>query len=1335
MHAFPRPRRFAAALAAATCLIGASFPFTPLRAADALEAGFDRPPNAARPRTFWHWMNGNVTREGITLDLEAMHRIGMGGAFIFDGSTYLPPGPVGYLDPKWRALVTHAISEGNRLGMDVGIHNAPGWSSSGGPWIHPEQAMQQLVWTETTVAGGSRQEITLPHPQTTRAFYRDAFVVAFPALQGETVRYEDALVRVTAGGQEIPKGALSDGSFTTQTVLKAGQPLVIELKDPIDLYGLRVQPSPDGRFAKLQVEGSIDGQEFHPICTVTDGGRHGIVAPSARTFAPVRVRFIRAVSAGSCAIAEFVLERAPRLPEWPAKANFDYRTGGQFTLSAEVGSLAQIAPGSVIDLTSHLQGDRLVWDAPPGIWTILRIGHTPTGKENVAASAAGRGLECDKLSAAATELHFNTVEVRVQADAKAAGVAGPRSLMIDSYEAGMQNWTENMPAEFQQRAGYSIIPYLPALFGRIVGNAGISERFLYDFRRAQADMMAEYYYGRMQSLATQHGMTFYVEGYGVANFDELRIAGLPDVPETEFWVRTPWTPNRTVKMVSSAAHVYGKPVVASESFTGEAQTSRWLEYPYSMKTLGDEMFALGMNQIVFHRYAQQPHPTAVPGMTMGPYGIAFERTNTWYDHAKPWIQYLTRVDFMLRQGTYEADVLYYTGERAPDPSQMAQPVVPFGYTYDLVNTDVLLHRITVRDGVFMLPGGARYRLLALPPEMRAMDPALAARLREWTRAGAAILGTRPSFSPSLAGFPASEQAMLRDADAVWGEARHVFTNQSIGQTLQHLRLEPDFAFSGSQSDDAVTWQHRRLSDGDLYFVSNRQRRVLEVTASFRGMAERQAEIWRPESGEKATAALQGKQGDRALVALHFEPAESVFVLFRRSAPTGFAQLTRNGESVAALRATTPAAPDVSGDFTMAIWVKPDTDLRVMPTESTHGRVDETGKFYAIPADPGDLRFGAGHATAGLAVGRNGIFVVERSNDASPAVLVATQPVSGWTHVAVVYRSGKPRLYVDGKLVREGLSSGAHIHSGIGAPIPPENYVLHFPGIEAVMKSAGEPIPPSRGEVYYFEGNSAQPTTFPRALTDTEIANLAAQGVPAPDLPTVTGLAREANGRVKALAWAAGQYAIDGGKAVAADVPAPITVTGPWHVAFQPGRGAPAAIDLPELASLHLSADFGVRYFSGTATYSHALNVPAADLTPGRRVILQLGRVEVLAEVRINGQPVGATWKEPYQLDVTEAVHAGANTLEVSVTNLWPNRLIGDEHLPEESDFHLHDERGVEANGVTRLPDWYLQGEPKPPGGRVTFATWRFYTKDEPLLASGLLGPVRLLNPVWIQLKR
>jgi hypothetical protein len=187
------------------------------------------------------------------------------------------------------------------------------------------------------------------------------------------------------------------------------------------------------------------------------------------------------------------------------------------------------------------------------------------------------------------------------------------------------------------------------------------------------------------------------------------------------------------------------------------------------------------------------------------------------------------------------------------------------------------------------------------------------------------------------------------------------------------------------------------------------------------------------------------------------------------------------------------------------------------------------------------------------------------------------------------------------------------------------------------------------------------------------------------------------------------------------------------VAFESGRGAPDSIRLPALQSLHLHADAGVKYFSGNATYTHALDVPTGWLASDRRVVLDLGRVEVIAEVWINGRKAGAMWKEPYRLDVTDAVRAGTNQLQVRVATLWPNRLIGDEQLPAENTYGIRDEQGNDPHGILQLPAWYRDGQPKPPGGRTTFTAWKFYDKDEPLVAAGLLGPVRLFNPVRITL--
>jgi len=293
--------------------------------------------------------------------------------------------------------------------------------------------------------------------------------------------------------------------------------------------------------------------------------------------------------------------------------------------------------------------------------------------------------------------------------------------------------------------------------------------------------------------------------------------------------------------------------------------------------------------------------------------------------------------------------------------------------------------------------------------------------------------------------------------------------------------------------------------------------------------------------------------------------------------------------------------------------------------------------------------------------------------------------------------------VNGKFVRKGVESGKRVHPGVGAP-------------------------PSPGITYYFEGDQTRTELFDRAVSDEKIMAMYSAGVPAPEGPPPAEISLEDDGRVSALIWESGNYAIDGGPLKNVVVADPIDVTGPWQVSFQAGRGAPKGITLPELMSLDEHPDSGVRYFSGTATYTHTLDVPAFALAEGRRVVLDLGRVEVVAEVRINGTDVGVLWKPPFRIDVTDAVRSGSNALEVRVTNTWPNRLIGDEQLPPENKYL------IEGN-IVSLPDWYVSGEPKPAGGRTTFATWHHFDKDEPLVASGLVGPVRLLNPVQQILER
>ena len=1005
-------------------------------------------------------MNGNVTRDGLTRDLEAMKRVGIGGVFIFDGGTYLPKGTMDYISPAWREMMKHAIKEADRLGLEVGMHNGPGWSSSGGPWITPDRSMQQMVWTETVVSGPQHLELPLIRPHVNEGFYRDAFVLAFPSPPGEGRSIED----------------------------------------------------------------------------------------------------------------------------WRYKANFAYRVGRQLTPPPETGSEMAIDPARVVDLTAQMdrQG-QLTWDVPAGPWTILRIGHTSTGQRNVSASQAGEGLECDKMSREAAGFHFQNVVAKVIADAGALAGKSFTGVEIDSYEAGMQNWTASFPEEFRRRNGYDLRAYLPAMTGRMVGSAGISERFLFDVRRTQANLMAEYYYGQMAELCHSHGLKLYVEPYGQGVFDELQVGGIPDIPMTEFWERTPWTPNRVTKSVASAAHIYGKPVIAGESFTGEEQTARWLEYPYALKTLGDLMFSLGLNQMIFHRYAHQPHPSTVPGMTMGPWGFPFDRTNTWFDQSSAWLEYLARCQYLLRQGIYAADVLYFVGERPPNVAQFEMPVMPVGYYYDLVNAEVLLTRAKVRNGRIVMPDGASYRLLMLPDDLKAMTPELLRRLRDLVSEGMTLLGPKVEFSPTLRGYPASDAEVRRIAAELWGsdaytERGHafgkgrVFSGQPLAKILSHGAVKPDFEFSSRNPDGSLSWLHRRLPEGDLYFVANRQRRSEDVVCTFR-VAGRQPEFWHPETGEIRKPAIFATEDGRVRVPIHLGPAESVIVVFRSPAASRPSQwLSKDGVRVIQAQpfsaAPAGSAGKIENTFTIAVWAKPDIDLRLMPRESTTARIDETGKNYVVPAAEGDSLYGQGHAAAGIAAGRNGVYVVERSMAKSPAVLVAGLPLSGWTHLAVVYCRGKPRLYVNGKFVREGLASGSVVHPGVGAPPPAPDVVYHFDALDNLVHASGRSSPPSQGIVYYFEGNMTRPEVFDRALGDAEVLKLASRKMPPPEDTPDVELSLRPDGKAEALIWHSGTYQLDNGAPVRADVALPAELAGPWRVAFPAGLGAPPVVTLPQLMSLH-----------------------------------------------------------------------------------------------------------------------------------------------------------------------
>jgi hypothetical protein len=474
------------------------------------------------------------------------------------------------------------------------------------------------------------------------------------------------------------------------------------------------------------------------------------------------------------------------------------------------------------------------------------------------------------------------------------------------------------------------------------------------------------------------------------------------------------------------------------------------------------------------------------------------------------------------------------------------------------------------------------------------------------------------------------------------------------------------------------------------------------------------ELWDPVTGEIAPAAAYARDRARVRVGLELGPCQSLFVVFRTEAPAETpVRVARDGSAVVTARPHPPVAQrahvGVVNDFAVTLWAKPETNVMLSTNNFMEGVKDPWTDQYAIYPPSGAELYGIGHLACGLAIGRNGVAVWERGSGVPVFALAAPRPLAGWTHVALLYRAGIPSVYVGGTLVRKGERKNGEVHPGVGL---------------AFLADGAS----------YYNGDMTEPAVHPGALSDAEILALAR--TPREGGPSFDRVAQPLGDASALCLFANGRYEIEmsGGRATRFDVAGlekPIVVAGPWRVEFPAGAGAPATIELRELASLHLHPEPGVRYFSGTATWRAQVMISEAFLAPGRSLVLDLGEVEVIAEPLLNGQPLGVVWTRPFVVDATKAARPGANVLEVKVTSLWPNRLIGDEQQPDEDAFRP----GAGGSGfasltggaIQALPEWYRRGEPKPRTARVAFATWKHYTKDSPLLASGLVGPV-LLRP-------
>jgi hypothetical protein len=1116
---------------------GIAFAAPPMRTAappppasrDTLLDGFRNPPPVARPRVWWHWMNGNVTEDGIRRDLEWMHRIGIGGVDAIDASIATPqvvPHRLVYMSPAWKHAFLYAARLANKYGMELSINSSPGWSETGGPWVQPQQGMKKLVWTSTAVEGGIPFHGVLrqppdtigpfqdapmagdipPSPAAARLnFYRDSIVIAY-----RTPVAEPKVVEATSNLGALDAAMLSDGDFTkSATLAPAAQNddfwIRIAFDRPATIQGLSLALAvTKGLGFAAIIEASDDGAIWRHVTDVPPAAQlqRLVMVQQTISFAPARGRFFRvmlhpapplptslrprdpapglidsspkpAEARRAYNLSELVFHAAATVNAFEMKAQFAAPPRDFYTLAG----VAAVAPGSAIDprnvvvLSDKMKADgTLDWTPPPGRWTVLRLGYSLTGSENHPATAEATGLEVDKLNAAHVRAYLeHYLDTYEQVTGRSLfGKHGLQSVVVDSAETGMQNWTEDLLAEFKKARGYDPVPWLPALAGVVVRSPGDSDKFLWDFRRTIAELLARDHYGEIARIARERGLTSYeeaIEDHRPTFGDDMEMRQSAGIPMGAMWTygeRWPsaLTYEADILGAASLAHVYGQKLVAAESLTSAGRP--WAFAPRELKPLVDMEFVRGVNRVVIHTSVHQPIDKP-PGLSLYGYGQFFNRLESWSDQAGAWVRYMARCSFMLQQGRAVADVAYFYGQEAPITGLFGdKPVddVPQGYAFDFVSADAIANQLSVDHGTLATRSGMRYRVLYLGGSSKFMTLTVLRRISDLVEEGAVLVGLRPTASPSLQDDPVQFETL---AQALFGaDARPhrygsgmVYPSGSLREAFATLNLRPDFEYTKPQPDSRLLYMHRQLAGGDIYFVSNRQDRPEALTAAFRTTGH-VPEIWNAVTGDVSPASFRQSDG-ATQVSLTLPTYGSAFIVFRKKSPA------------------------------MSVTIKP------------------------------------------------------------------------------------------------------------------------------------------------------------AALTTL------------------------------------------------------LTLSPPWRVAFQPHRGAPAAIVLRDLHSFGDDSDPGVRYFSGTATYTASFDLSASAFADGARLMLDLGKVRELASVTLNGNALGTVWTPPFRVDITRAARTGRNDLQIAVANLWVNRLIGD----------------AQPDAKTKY----------------TFTVIPTYRPDAPLRESGLMGPVTVQRAI------
>ena len=843
---------------------------------------FANPPPESRLQAWYHWTTTGITDECLAADLKAMGELGVGTAHVFmPGQMALPPETQPLSDEWWKRWET-AIREAKKNGIKLGFHNCPGWSSSGGKWIKPEDSMKVLVAAATDVADLAHP-VKLAQPAAQHGFYRDIAVYAFPI-------EKPAVPEKVSGDFAADFESFRCGKKPLAVPIAPedkGGTVVFEYARPIAPTALVTCWNESQFYLDMEVSCSVDGTEWKKLatrgfrlfnCQLTPKVLPLAKCEPCRFFrikvTPVQpppwVRYCRRALAS----AEFT--------SLPLVSDIDDKNGASVAISYRAPvdpSAPGIARDAISDLTKYLKDDGTL-DAvaqerdPPAqgrCWRILRVGYTTSGKMCAPAPGNVRGLECDKLSKKGLDAHWPYMPHKM---INAPGGKGTVAVaIIDSWEVGGQNWTEAFPEEFKRRRGYDIRPWLPAMAGYTVGTAGETAKFLFDVQRTVSDLMAENYYDYFAELCHREGVKAATESYG-GPFDYLRCFASTDIPTGEFWLGR--SPHGSPRIAASAGHLHGRKQIAAEAFTTEAKEGRWQITPHELRVNGDRGWLDGISQLVYHSYLQQPFMNVQPGFSLDRHGTQFNRHTTWWPEGKWWAEYVHRGQFLLQSGEPKADVLALAGDSAPNLHEYQGELVGAGYNYDRCGVADLERLAAVaqeRDppGLAM-PGRLPYEVLWLGEE-RYLTCATLRKVKSLLDAGARVAGMRPRDTSTLSDDPAEWR---RFVETIWGGMYPNF--KAANSSLAAVRA---FGVRAPVESGGALSALRRVIEGrDFYFIVNGKTNAFDGVVSFKGTGR--PERWDAKSGKIEPLPWLEDETGRVKAQIALRPDESMFVSFRES---------------------------------------------------------------------------------------------------------------------------------------------------------------------------------------------------------------------------------------------------------------------------------------------------------------------------------------------------------------------------------------------------------------------------------------------------------------------